>query len=69
MKIYGSELNASVHINGPKGDVKGTYISFFVPLSDQRARNTLLKYISAFRGKDFSIEIKGADRISEHINS
>lgn len=65
MKLIGSELKAGVHINSKEGEVLGTYVSFFVPLKDEKARNTLKKYVSEYAGKDFSIEIKGASRYQE----
>ncbi len=69
MKLIGNELKASVDINRANGEPVGTYVSFFVPLKDQKARNTLKKYVSEFSGKDISIEVKGAARYAEHINS
>lgn len=65
MKLIGNELKAGVHINKQNGEVLGTYVSFFVPLKDQKARNTLLKYVNEFKDKDFSIDIKGASRYTE----
>jgi len=66
MKMIGNELKAGVHIDSPDGKVLGTYISFFVPLKDEKARNTLKKYVSEYAGKDFLIEIKGATRYQEN---